>query len=294
VNRTTATTRFLLLAAAALAVAACGMGTRIAYNNVGTVYSNAAPMLSWMVDDYVDMTSAQKDWVRERFTRALAWHRSAELPAYRRLLESVAQKAEAPFTPEDVTAVWRELRGTYDRTLEYLLPHVADFVLQLDPEQVAGLERKFAEDNKRMAKELGRGSAEEKLGRRTERSIAHLEEFTGRLSASQKKLVADHTRGFLDTTEQRMAERRVRQAQTLALLRARPDRERLVAGLRRLLVEVNSWRQPEYREMLRTREAQTVAMIVALSETLTAEQREHLQRRLRGYAAEFRTLAAAS
>ena len=286
--------RFLLLAAVVFAVAACGMATKLAYSNVGMMYSNAAPMLAWMVDDYVDMTAAQRDWVKERFGRALAWHRTSELPSYRRLLEGVVEKAEEPFTVADVSAVWSELRAHYNRVAEHLLPHIADFVLQLDAEQVASLEKKFAEDNRRVARETGRGNAEEKLKRRAERSVVHLEEFTGRLNAAQKKLVLDHVRGYTDTTGMRMADRRTRQAETLALLRAKPDRERLIAALRRLLIDVNSWRKREYREALQAREAQTVAMIVALSETLTPEQREHLQRRLRGYANEFRSLSAST
>jgi hypothetical protein len=286
--------RFLLLAAVAFAVAACGMATRLAYSNVGMVYSNAAPMLAWMVDDYVDMSAAQRDWVKDRFGRALAWHRTSELPAYRRLLEGVAEKADEPFSVADVSSVWAELRAYYNRAAEHLLPHIADFVLQLDAEQVASLEKKFADDNRRVAREVGRGSAEEKLKRRAERTVVHLEEFTGHLGAAQKRLVLEHMRGYADTTEMRMADRRMRQAQTLALLRSKPDRERLVAGLRRILIDVSSWRRPEYREALQAREAQTVAMIVALSETLTAEQREHLQRRLRGYASEFRSLSAAT
>ena len=290
---TRVTERFLLLAAAALAVAACGMGTRLAYHNVGMVYSNAAPMLTWMVDDYVDMTGAQKDWVKERLSRTLAWHRTTELPAYRRLLEGVAEKAEEPFNPDDVAGVMREMRAAYDRTATQLLPHIADFVMQLDPEQLASLEKKFAEDNRKVAKEA-RGNAEERAARRAERSLTHFEEFTGRLSPTQRRLVAEHQRAYPDITEHRLAERRVRQAETLALLRAKPDRERLIAGLRRIIIDVDSWRRPEFREVLRQREKHTVAMIVALSETLTPEQREHLQRRLRGYAAEFRSLSAAT
>jgi len=294
VKAANAASRFLLLAAVALAAASCGMATHLAYNNIATMYSNAAPMLAWMVDDYVDMSGSQKDWVKERFERTLAWHRTTELPEYRRLLETVAEKAEEPFRAEDVQQVYRELRAYYNRTAEHLLPHVADFLLQLDAEQVAQLEKKMADDNRRMARESGRGTPEERLRRRTERLFVHLEEFTGRLEPSQRALVAEHLRQNVDLTPERMADRRARQAELMALVRARPERERMIAGLRRLIIDTDSWRSAAYREKLRERERQTIGMLVALSQTLSRDQREHLQRRLRGYARDFRTLSAAT
>lgn len=283
---------FLVLAAAFL-LAACGMGVKLAYNNVAAIYENAPPMLTWMVEDYVELSGPQKHWVKERFARTLAWHRSAELPAYRRLLEGVADQAEEPFEPAQVEAVYRELRRYYDRTAEQLLPHAADFLLQLDAAQLAQLEEKFREGNRKIARERPKGTPEEVLQRRAERALVHFEAFTGTLSEAQRRLVMEHLARFPDTTAMRLADRRARQAAILEIVRARPERQRCIEQLRAVVVDA-AGRRPEYREALARRQAQAVAMIAALSGTLTREQREHLQRRLRGYAAEIRTLSAAT
>jgi hypothetical protein len=34
--------------------------TRLAYNNAALAYGNLAPMLTWMVDDYVDLDGAAR------------------------------------------------------------------------------------------------------------------------------------------------------------------------------------------------------------------------------------------
>ena len=68
--------------------------TRLAYNNAAMAYSNLGPMLTWMVDDYVDLDGAREDWVRVRIDRVLAWHRAEELPRYRALLETMLAKSE--------------------------------------------------------------------------------------------------------------------------------------------------------------------------------------------------------
>ena len=175
---------WLLLAAAALLATACSL-TRLAYDNVTVLYSNAAPMLTWMVDDYVDTSGGQKEWVRARLARAIAWHRSQELPAYRRFLETVAVRFEGGFSREEVRDSYLELRAHYRNAMEYVLPDVADFLLQLDGEQVAHLERKFADDDRKHARETTRGSDEERHHERMTRILTHLEEWTGTLDEAQ-------------------------------------------------------------------------------------------------------------
>ena len=75
----------------ALGAAACSNAalTRLAYNNAAFAYGNLAPMLAWMVDEYVDIDGAREDWVRARLDRVMAWHRAEELPRYRAFFESV-------------------------------------------------------------------------------------------------------------------------------------------------------------------------------------------------------------
>ena len=80
--------RILAAICAALALAGCTTATftRLAYNN-------AAFALTWMVDDWFDLHDGQRDWVKVRFARLLAWHRASELPEYERLLQDTAARA---------------------------------------------------------------------------------------------------------------------------------------------------------------------------------------------------------
>lgn len=285
--------KLLLLTAAALVATACSM-TRLAYNNFTVLYSNAAPMLTWMVDDYVDISGEQKEWVRERLARAIAWHRSQELPAYRRFLETVAARFEGNFSRDEVRDSYREMRAHYHKAMEYVLPDVADFLLQLDGEQIAQLERKFTDDNRKLARETTRGSDEERHRERMNKMFTHLEEWTGNLHDAQRDLVDASVRSFPDTSAERFADRRYRQVETLALIGARPGKEQMVAGLRRLLVDTESWRISAYQQKLRSRDGKTFDMVASLSATLTAEQRAHLANRLRGYVRDISTLTAAN
>ena len=280
--------RFLALAFAALLATAC---TRLAYMNVSLAYSNATPMLAWMVDDYVGLDPAQKEWVAERIGRAMAWHRSRELPRYRGFLSSVAERSSRPYTEAEVAQAWADVRADYDRAVEHVLPDVAEFLARLDDRQLAHLEHRFVEDNERLVKDSIQGTPEERQRQSAKRFASHLEEWVGRLSEAQRAIVFRREASLVPMTEERLADRRYRQSGTLALARTK-DRERIAAGLRRLLLESDAWRRPEYVAKLRERDAATFRMIAQLSATLTPAQRAHLQDRIRDYIRDITRLAA--
>jgi hypothetical protein len=280
--------RWALLAILALLAAAC---TRLAYMNASLAYSQAAPLMAWTVDGYVDLTHEQKDWLHGRLDRAMAWHRARELPEYRRFLASIEERSGRAFTDEEVARAWAELREDYRRMVEHVLPDAAEFLASLDERQLARMQRKFDDDDRRFVKESTRGTPAERQARTAKKAIGHLEEWVGRLEDSQRALVGEWARALPPLVEERLADRRYRQSEALALARTR-DRARIAAGLHRLLLQTQAWRRPELREKLAARERSTLHMIAALSATLSPAQRAHLQRRLRGYMQDITRLAA--
>ena len=266
---------------------ACSSVTRVAYNN-------ATFAATWMVDDWFDLHDGQREWVKERFARLLAWHRASELPAYERLLSDTAGRAALGLTQDDARGVYREMRVLYRRTLRQAIPDMADFLLQAHPEQVVYLERKFAEDHARVVQESIRGTPQERLERRTKRYLERIEDWTGRLAAAQRDLVRARVAAMEDLTDEWLGDRRFRQAETLVLVRARPAREAMIAGLTRLLLDTDAWRRPEYVAKLKARDVAVFALIAALDGTLSPEQRGRMQRRLGGYAADVAYLMVAN
>lgn len=281
----------LLLLAGAL-LSACATLTQLAYSNAAMAYNNLPPMLSWWVDDYVEMSHGQKDWVRERISRVMDWHRSHELPEYRRFLEHVLAESREPFTVQEVAGAWRDLRAHYRRTADQVIPEIADFLLQLDAAQASQLERKFADDNRKLVRDSLKGTPGERTARRVKRFVGHMEGWLGSVSREQREMIEDYYRDIPDLIEERLADRKVRQGEILALVRAKPTREAMIAGLRTLFIESQQWRRPEYQQKMAEREQQFFGMIARLSASLSPDQREHLQGRIRGFVRDITTLTA--
>lgn len=279
--------RCLAFALLATLLAACSTATRVAYSN--------APFAgAWLVDDWFDLQEGQREWVTARIARFQAWHRVHELPEYEKLLQDTAARAATRLTEDDARRIHRELRVLYHRLVRKAIPDLADFLQQLQPEQVAYLERRYAEHNDKTMKESVKGTPRERQEARAKRFVEQFEDWTGRLSGAQRDLVRVRVAAIPDLTDDWMGDRRFRQGETLALMRARPSREETMAGLTRILIDTDSWRRPEYAAKLRARDEQVFAMIAALDATLTAEQRAKLHRRLSNYAADVAYLMVAN
>jgi hypothetical protein len=105
--------------------------------------------------------------------------------------------------------------------------------------------------------------------------------------------VIERYHGLADFSEELLAERRFRQTELLALVRSRPTRARMEAGLKRLFVDTDSWRRPEYAQKLQERDLKMYTMIADLSATMTERQRAALQKRIRGFLRDIDSLTAA-
>ena len=276
--------RAVALALVALALAACSV-SRLAY-------LNAPPLAMWYIGGYVNLSDAQKTFVRDRLTRAIAWHREAELPQYQRSIEVLIAKVDGKVSVEDARTTYARARDYYHRAVEHLLSDFADLLLMLEPSQVAQVEKKFADDNEKMVKESVRGTADERRAKRAMRFVEQFEDWTGTLAPAQREIVLNGTRSLADSTEERLGDRRYRQSEILQLIRAKPPREAATAKLRALFIDTDSWRRPAYTRMLRERDDRLIEVVSELSATLTPTQRASVQRRMNGYVRDITSITA--
>ena len=79
----------------------------------------------------------------------------------------------------------------------------------------------------------------------------------------------------------------------MQLLRARAPRDQVAAALRKLFIDTDSWRRPEYVKRLRERDERLFQVTSELSATLTPEQRASVQRKMRGYVHDISSIIAA-
>jgi len=122
------------------------------------------------------------------------------------------------------------------------------------------------------------------------RNLERLEEWFGPLSEAQAARVQRYGERVPYYAELQDRDRKRRQAELLAMLRAREAKKRLVPWLQ----DWEAGREPAYVAATRATRAEMVDLLLDLDRTLSAAQREHAAARLKRYAGEFAALSRQS
>ena len=142
----------------ALLLAACGSSTRLVYEQ-----GDAALLL--MADRYLNLEGPQWKVANQSIKRFHAWHRRTELPRYAELLQSAAGRVQRGLTRDDVEWAMQSLRARYGALVEAAVREAEPFLDTLDAENVAALERRFAANDRKDARELASGDPAEARSR---------------------------------------------------------------------------------------------------------------------------------
>lgn len=260
----------------------CSSVTRVAYNN-------ADVLLRWQLDYYFDLEGEQTDQLDRGLAALHAWHRSEALPQYTRFADEAAARLLRGIKRQDLEWSYDALRDQVRQALAAAAGESAGLLDRLSPEQIEHFERRLAEENRNFAKEELQGTVEQQRKRRMKRNLDRLEEWFGALEDAQVERVRQYDARAPLTGALRERDRKRRQAEFVAMLRAREAKRRLAPWL-------ESWeshREPAYAQALHATREEYMHLLLDLDRTLSAGQRAHAVARLRRYGALFDSLARA-
>jgi len=270
------------LACLALLLAGCS-ATEFAYNNADT-------FIRWQVGRYFDLKNAQADEFNARLGTFLAWHRAEALPHYARLATEAGARLERGASLADMVWGYDAIRQQAREGLRRAGADTGDFLDRLTPAQIEQLERRFAEDNAKFAREWLEGTPEEQRARRLKRLTHTLEDWLGELTDAQRSRIRQFNDAAPLVGAMRDRERRRRQAEFLAMLRARESAQRLADWA----ADWDRGRDPSFARANREFTDGLLTMLADLERSLSPRQRAVAVARLREYARDFQVLAAAS
>ncbi len=272
-----------LICALALVVAACGGATRL-------VYDGAEPAVLVIADRYLALEGDQWKRARAATGRFHAWHRRNELPRYATLLADAAGRVQRGLARADVEWAIQSVRTRYAALVEAAVRESMALVETLDAENVAAVERRFAQEDRKRAREHLSGNPARLERERVTAIVKRFEEWTGPLTDAQVALVGQFVAATADYRHHAHDLRQRRQRELVALLDrgVRDDSAPPPADeLRSLFLAWGLERTPERRR----RDEQFAQLLLGLDRTLTAAQRARVVERLTGYAEDARVLA---
>ena len=241
-------------------------------------YEYGDKFVSWQLDSYFELNDEQEDWVEERMTIHLEWHRAQELPRYKRFLTDIQNSSEDGLTMSELDEGFSRFEAKQRRTFERLVPDAALFLTKLSAEQINNLEREMAEENEEMLEKVK--NREESIQEHREEFLEEMEDWFGEFDPVQlvqiNKWQTEWYTESSESIERRMEYRLKSQAEILALLRTFPDKFTFEKWL-------NKWTQSWGREMNSARDARILRnkkRILQVDKFITPKQRLHAIREL--------------
>ena len=265
-----------------LLLAACGGATRLVYDRGDTA-------VLVLADRYLNLEGPQWQIANQSIRRFHAWHRRAELPRYAELFEAAAGRVQRGLKRDDVEWGIQSLRARYAALLDAAVREAEPFLQTLDAENVAALERRFADNDRKRAREWLTGDPAKRDRGRVTAIAKRLEEWTGPIAVAQREIINRFVSATADHPRAAHALQERKQRELVALLDQEdsgsngPDPKRL----RSFLVAWEAERHAARREY----HARFVQFMLDLDQSLTPEQRRHAIERLRGYAEDARALS---
>ena len=252
-------------------------------------YNNADTLLHWRASRYFDFEGDTKAEFERRVQRFLGWHRKSELPRYADFANEMADRLARGVSQADLVWGYDSVQTYLRQTLRSGTGEIGDLLDGLTPAQIERFQERLEKENSDYAKEYGlREAPEERRARRVKRNIERHEDWFGTLTDAQVERIAAYTKRAPLDDQLRDRERRRLQRDLVAMLKAKEAKKRLVQWSA-------AWdqnRDPAYESLRKTNLQEYYGMLIDLDKTLTAEQRGRAVKRLRGFAADFKALAA--
>jgi uncharacterized protein DUF6279 len=254
-------------------------------------YDNADTALRFMASSYLELDPVQAEDMRQRIVQFHEWHRRNELPAYAALMRNASERAARGITAEDVAWGFASVRARYRNFAVKAVEDASPVLVTLSPDQIAALERKFADNNEKFQRDFLPGDNAERRRAQGGRMLERFREFAGDLTPDQEARIELFALAHQKHVALRFEDRQQLQRELVTAIRAHHDARDLAATLAEIFSKPERRRTEAFIRNDRAWEDDLGQLIVELDRTLSTRQRAHVVRRLSDYASDFAALA---
>ena len=255
------------------------------------LYRHADRLVLWKIDEYVDLTSDQKAFVRARLKDLLAEHRKDALPIYERFLTEIKAHSADGLDRQEVDwmfARYQELRADLFRRV---LADGAVVLSSLTDRQIRYMEHMFQRDHEKAVRKL-REDRDSRLSRRASTTLDWLKDWVGPYTKDQQQRIKQLSMALPDLLAVRLEYQVDRQHGFLQILQSTKDRQLLSDYLERWLLFPEQSAPPDYRHAMEHMTNSVKDMILTIDRLITPQQRTHALVKLQRLIDDIHALAA--
>jgi hypothetical protein len=265
------------------------VGALVACSTIKVAYSKADRILFRYMDEYLDLTTTQKEFLKPELQIRLDEHRREELPRFIELLDKVDEYGQDGLSEAETGKILDLIVELYAATTRKTVAVVAPVLAQLSSAQIKHLSRQLDAANRRYSAKYLVFSEDRRKSRRARRIVRRLERWTGPLTTAQERLVTRLSDAMPNTYEDWYGHRIRQQQAILDILRESASKDQLERFLIRWWVEQDDI-SPQLGNKIEKTWDIISDMIVMIDRSLTPRQRERVLGRVNDINRQFRSL----
>ncbi len=153
------------------------------------VYNRLDSLITWYVDDYVDLTSAQQSLLQQELQPALQWHRQEELQKNIVLLDTMLSDVSKPVKVDEVATWTDELMQSFRRVQLNMVDVALKFSSSLSDQQMQEFIANVWDKHEERKDEYLSRTNEEYIADSYDSLEDRLAEYLGRLDNEQQAML---------------------------------------------------------------------------------------------------------
>lgn len=261
-------------------------------SRVKIAYRQLDWLLPFYLETYMQLSTAQRNYLEEQVEELLAWHCASHLDQYAGLLREAnsrfqsgqMRRADLDDFRLRIIAYWFDL-------MRKASPVLSELLLTANREQLQELLHSLTDKNRQWLVDYQELSAAELQEEYRESITDELQKWFGELQPGQLQLVDVWVERFQPLGMEGWQMRWKWQARLRELLELRRDAAAFRAGIEELLLHPERLRSDVYQRRLDDNAAATIELLYQFSRQMDAGQRRHLQREILAMAGDFDDLA---
>lgn len=260
-------------------------------------YQYAPNYLSYRLNGYLSLDDAQRLALDQEFVQFMQWHSEIALSSYTIALETWRARVDdaAPFTSDEVLVIQEQVETALDVLGQRAARQLAGLMVTLTQKQRKRLREQFESENKEYFDEyLKNPNSDSTRKNYHKRALKRYEDWLGTLTTAQQALITElsdkRSKVFMAWGD----ERELRQAALLVVLEQHQGGSLAQAesDLSAYLSSLKHYREPALAAQQAQLRREWAEMTATILNSLTAEQKVYLKKKLGGYAQDFASLRA--
>jgi hypothetical protein len=251
------------------------------------VYKHADWWAGWYVGDYIDFNRQQKKVFKRLLSEQLDWHRSDELPRYRRFLLEQLSVLELNgvegFSPGHIASTMERALAFWTGLVQQVLPSMQIVLHDLSDSQVDALMASLRKEQAELEAAAVEGDYQDTLAERRGDVARNLKPWLGKLTTQQSAVVDQWARQLDDVYAESLVYRKEWQDEFEQALHDRGQVALFQTRLQALFIKPQERLPARYRQRLERNSQASYKMMSDVFLLSTPKQQKHFQKALAAY-----------